>query len=54
MTVTPKELWAIAPKLRMALKEILTGCWASVEGKELSREQAKQAAEINIVEIDSL
>ena len=54
MTVTPKELWAIAPKLQMALKEILTSCRASVEGKELSREQAKQTAEINVVEIDSL
>jgi len=54
MTVTPKELWAIAPKLRTALKEILTSHCASVKGKELSREQAKQAAEINVVEIDSL
>jgi len=54
MTVTPKELWVIAPKLRAALKEILTSRHASVEGKELSREQAKQAAEINVVEIESL
>jgi len=54
MTVTPKELWVIAPKLRAALKEILTSRRASVEGKELSREQAKQAAEINVVEIESL
>jgi len=37
MTVTPKELWAIAPKLRMALKEILTSCHASAEKKELSQ-----------------
>jgi len=41
MTVMPKELWAIAPKLQTALKEILTGRRASVEGKELSREQVK-------------
>jgi len=54
MTVTPKELWAIAPKLRTVLKEILTSHRASVKGKELLREQAKQAAEINVVEIDSL
>jgi len=37
MTVTPKELWAIAPKLQMALKEILTSCHASAEEKELSQ-----------------
>jgi len=36
MTVMLKELWAIAPKLRTALKEILTSRHASTEGKELS------------------
>jgi len=54
MTVTLKELWAIAPKLRTALKEILTSHRASAEGKELSLEQAKQTSETNVVEIDSL
>jgi len=54
MTVMSKELWAIAPKLQTALKEILTSRCASIEGKELSREQVKQTAEINVVEIDSL
>jgi len=54
MTVTPKELWAIAPKLRTALKEILTSRRASAKGKELSLEQARQTPETNIVEIDSL
>jgi len=54
MTVTPKELWAIAPKLRTALKEILTSRRASAEGKGLSLEQAKQTLETNVVEIDSL
>jgi len=54
MTVTPKELWAIAPKLRTALKEILTSRRASAEGKGLSLEQARQTLETNIVEIDSL
>ena len=54
MTVTPKELWAIAPKLRTALKEILTSRRASVEEKELSLEQARQTLETNVVKIDSL
>ena len=35
MTVTPKELWAIAPKLQTALKEILTSRRASAKEKEL-------------------
>jgi len=35
MTVTLKELWVIVPKLRTALKEILTSCRASTEEKEL-------------------
>jgi len=54
MTVTPKELWAIAPKLQIALKEILTSRRASAEGKELSLKQARQTPETNVVEIDSL
>jgi len=41
ITVTPKELWAIAPKLWTALKEILTSRRASAEGKELTREQMR-------------
>ena len=43
-----------APKLRTALKEILTSRRASAKGKELSLEQARQTPETNIVEIDSL
>jgi len=54
MTVMPKELWAIAPKLWTALKEILTSRRASAEEKELSLEQARQTPETNVVEIDSL
>jgi len=54
MTVTPKELWAIAPKLRTALKEILTSHCASAEEKELSQEQPRQTAKTNVVEIDCL
>ena len=54
MTVTLKELWEIAPKLRTALKEILTSCRASAEGKGLSLESARQTLETNVVEIDSL
>ena len=41
ITVMPKELWAIVPKLRTALKEILTSRHASAEGKELTREQMR-------------
>ena len=54
MTVTPKELWAIVPKLRTALKEILTSCCASTEEKELPREQVRQTAEANVIEINRL
>jgi len=54
MTVTPKELWAIAPKFQTALKEILTSRCASTEEKELSQEQPRQVTETNVVEINSL
>jgi len=54
MMVTLKELWAIAPKLRTALKEILTSCCASIEEKELSQEQVRQTAKANVIEIDHL
>ena len=54
MTVTPKELWVIAPKLRTVLKEILTSRRASVEGKELACSQTRPTPETNVVEIDSL
>ena len=54
MTVMPKELWAIAPKLQTALKEILTSRRASAEGKELSLKQARQTPKTNVVEINSL
>ena len=37
--VTPKELWAVAPKLRTALKEILTS-------KRSAREESNQDLEI--------
>jgi len=40
MKVTPKELWAIAPKLRAALKEILTS-------KQSAREEPNQDLEID-------
>jgi len=35
--VTPKELWAIAPKLRTALKDILTSRRLNIDNKEASR-----------------
>jgi len=34
MTVMLKELWAIAPKLQTAIKEILTSRRTNQEGKE--------------------
>jgi len=40
MKVTPKELWAITPKLRAALKEILTS-------KQSAREEPNQDLEID-------
>jgi len=52
MTVMLKELWAIAPKLRTALKEILTSRRASAE--ELAHEQMRPTPETNVVEINSL
>ena len=54
MTVMPKELWVIVPKLQTVLKEILTSCRASAEEKELPQEQARQTAKTNVVEIDHL
>jgi len=34
MKVTPKELWAIAPKLRTTLKDILTSQRSNIDDKE--------------------
>jgi len=39
MTVMPKELWAIAPKLWTVIKEILTSRQTNQKGKETAREQ---------------
>jgi len=44
MKVTPKELWAVAPKLRAALKEILT---SKRSNKDESREDQTQEKEDN-------
>jgi len=44
MKVTPKELWAVAPKLRAALKEILT---SKHSNKDESREDQTQEKEDN-------
>ena len=54
MTVTPKELWAIAPKLRTVIKEILTSRWTNQEGKETAREPLRKVLESNVIEMDSL
>ena len=40
MKVTPKELWAVIPKLHAALKEILTS-------KQSAREELNQDLEID-------
>jgi len=37
MKVTPKELWAVAPKLRAALKEILTSKRSNKERTRLKK-----------------
>jgi len=44
MKVTPKELWTVAPKLRAALKEILT---SKRSNKDESREDKGQEKEDN-------
>jgi len=44
MKVTPKELWTMAPKLRAALKEILT---SKRLNKDKSREDQTQEKEDN-------
>jgi len=56
MKVTPKELWAMAPKLRAALKEILT---SKRLNKDESREDKGQEKEDNqpqkkVVSVNSL
>ena len=54
MTVTPKELWAIASKLQTAIKEILTSRQTNQKGKETAREPPRKALESNVIEMDSL
>jgi len=56
MKVTPKELWAVAPKLRAALKEILT---SKCSNKDKSREDQTQEKKDNqpqkkVVSVNSL
>ena len=56
MKVTPKELWAIVPKLRVALKEILISKHLN---KDESREDKDQEKEDNqpqkkVVSVNSL
>ena len=56
MKVTPKELWAVAPKLRAALKEILT---SKCSNKDESREDKGPEKEDNqpqkkVVSVNSL
>jgi len=56
MKVTPKELWAVAPKLRAALKEILT---SKRSNKDESREDQSQEKTDNqpqkkVVSVNSL
>jgi len=52
--VTLKELWAIAPKLRTALKDILTNQHLNIDNKEASRTPAREVAEIYLIELDNL
>ena len=54
MKVTPKELWVIAPKLRTALKDILTSRRSNIDNKEASRALTREIAETHLIELDNL
>ena len=51
MTIMLKELWAIAPKLRTTIKEILTSRRTNQEGKETVQELLWKALKSNVIEI---
>ena len=54
MKVTLKELWAIAPKLQTALKDILTSQCLNTDNKEASRAPVREVAETHLIELDNL
>ena len=54
MKVTPKELWAVVPKLRAALKEILTSKWSVKEGPDVALEAKESRPQKNLVSVNCL
>jgi len=54
MKVTPKELWAIVPKLWTALKDILTSRRLNTDDKEALRAPTREVTETHLIELDNL
>ena len=54
MRITPKELWAVAPKLQMALKKILTSKRMAKESLEPVLETNESRSQKNLVLVNSL
>ena len=54
MKVTPKELWAIAPRLWTMLKDILTSQYSNIDDKEALRAPAREVTETHLIELDNL
>ena len=54
MKVTPKELWAVAPKLQTALKEILTSKRTAKEDTSQTLEPKEKSTVQKIVSVNSL
>ena len=54
MKVMPKELWAVAPKLRTALKEILTSKRTAKEDASQTLEPKEESTVQKIVSVNSL
>jgi len=52
--VMPKELWAIAPKLQTALKDILTSQRSHIDNKKALRAPAREITETHLIELDNL
>ena len=52
--VTPKELWAVAPKLHAALKEILTSKWSVKESPNTTLEAEENQPQKNLVLVNCL
>jgi len=54
MKVTPKELWAVVPKLQAALKEILTSKQSAKEEPNQDPETDNDRPQHKLVSVNSL